>query len=206
MGMEVWVVWLNSHIFQGGSREPSSWIGPAVTAALISSLINVFAAYRITRKLDNDHRLEKTIDFTKAILAEIKSNLDRHSNVDLDEHLEEQKALLEPQGMPPGATVSYTPFTPKRVSTLVFDALISEIYVLPTSVVDDVVLYYASEHMISRLIEDMRDATFSTMGQSRKVAIYSDYIRLIKVTNALGDAARETIKSELAKKRYRKLQ
>ena len=108
--------------------------------------------------------------------------------------------------MPPGATVSYTPFTPKRVSTLVFDALISEIYVLPTSVVDDVVLYYASEHMISRLIEDMRDATFSTMGQSRKVAIYSDYIRLIKVTNALGDAAQETIKSELAKKRYRKLQ
>ena len=206
MGTDVWQSWLCQHIALACSPGPSSWIGPAVTAALISSVINIFASYRTTRKLDNDHRLEKTIDFTKAILAKIKSNLDRHSNVNLNEHLKDQKALMEPQGMPPGATVSYTPFTPKRVSTLVFDALIAEIYVLPTSIVDDVVLYYASEHMILRLIEDMRDIAFSTMAQNRKVAIYSDYIALIGITNALGDVARQTIESELANKRYRRHQ
>ena len=117
------------------------WLGPAVIAAIISSAVNIFSSYRIARKLDGDHRLEKTVDFTKAVLAEIISNVDRHSNINLQDHLREQLDLLEPIGMPSGAVSVYTPFTPKRVSTLIFDALISEIYVLPTATVNEVVVY-----------------------------------------------------------------
>ena len=171
------------------------WIGPAVTAAAIGS----FLGYRLSRKLELDRRREKTVDFTKAILAEIKSTINRHADINIDEHLEQILRKLIPPGLPDGASSNYTPFVPKRVTTIVFDALIAEIYVLPTSVVNDVVAYYEDEHMLTQLIEDMRDQQFSSRSQAVKAAIYTDFISLIKGANTKGKQAQVSIELALGK-------
>ena len=193
--------WLHRFLSIGPVGGPQSWVGPAVTAAVISALVTVIGywlGFLISRKLDAYRRREKTVDFTKAIGAEIQSNLDRHSNIDLDQHLADILAKFEPPNLPAGTTSAYTPFVPKRVSTIIFDALISEIYVLPTSVIDVVVLYYESEHMVLRLIEDMRDPTFGLKSQAVKAAIYSDYIDIIKRTYDLGQKAQKSISTVLS--------
>ena len=175
-----------------------SLIGPAVTAAVISALVTIVGyrfAYQITRRLDSDHRREKTIDFLAAVLAEIRSNLDRYRGLDLAEHLAQMLVKIEPTDLTAGISSNYTPFVPKDASTLVFDEIVREIYVLPTSSIDAVVRYYKGEHYILNLIGDMRDPEFKGRAQSAKAAMYTDYITQIGDTHELGKVAMTKVES-----------
>ena len=64
-----------------------TWIGPAVTATIISSLIAVlgwFVAYGSTRRMERIRRRERIRDFQVALLAEIRSEAFHLGHWDFD--------------------------------------------------------------------------------------------------------------------------
>jgi hypothetical protein len=157
--------------------EGALWIGPAIVAAFIAGLINVagwFVTFRQTRRLERDRRTEKVIDVQTALLAEIRSDLITLQGIDASEEVEATRKKLEaaPEGQP------YTPFVPKDSGAPIFAAIVTDITVLPTDVIDPVVLYYKLREAIAHFAEDLRAESFRGLPIDRKLAMMGDYFRM----------------------------
>jgi len=66
------------------------WIGSAVVAVVISSLVTVagwYATHRSERMLEAARRQERIQDIQTALLADIRSTSHRFRQIDLDQHL-----------------------------------------------------------------------------------------------------------------------
>ncbi len=114
------------------------WLGPAVTAAVIAALVTItgwIVTQRNVLRLDRERRAEKVRDVQIAITAEIRSNISRHLDVDLDAHLAAMLARLQSEK-------AFVPIVPKYHASTIFDALLKEIHVLDGSVIGIVVDYY----------------------------------------------------------------
>jgi len=152
------------------------WIGPVIVAAVIAGLINVagwFVTLRHTRRLEQERRAEKVTDTQTAILAEIRSDLTT-LNIDVAKEVAATRERLAaaPDDKP------YTPFVPKDSGAIVFSAIVSEIAVLPTNVIDPVVLHYKLREAIAHFADDLRADSFSRLPADRKLAMMEDYFRL----------------------------
>ena len=167
----------------------SEWIGAAVTASLVSGLVTAagwWATHRNSLRLDELRRVEKIRDYKSALAAEIVSNLDRFSNVDLAAHRDDIAARIT-AGRPDGG--AFSPFVPRYASTFVFDRLLSDIILLPNETIESVVRYYKHEHMLSLFVDDLRSDGWSAREAATRIDMYSDYVRIIQETTDLGATA-----------------
>jgi hypothetical protein len=176
----------------------ADWAGPAVTAAIVSSLFTAFgwlATYRGTRRLETLRRREKVIDTQAALVAEIRSNLLRFAGVDLDEL---RKTVLDLIGTAPRRS-PFTPLVPQYAHAFIFETILGEIYVLPTEVIQDVVTYYKLEYKLSLFVQDLRHPDFAKLSPERKKLMYSDYVQMIKDTQKAGRQALRILEASFQK-------
>jgi hypothetical protein len=151
----------------------------AIVATLVSALVTAcgwIASHWGTRRLEAKRRDERITDMQTALLAEIESNLVRYQEIDLDQHDNsmQERILNHRKGN------NFTPFVPRFVSEVIFEALLPDIHILPTAAIGDVVAYYKQEYKLRELIEDLRSQRYQELEQDRKALIYSDYIWQIK--------------------------
>ena len=99
-------------------------------------------------------RLERIRDVQTAILAEIRAN--PFHGLDLEKH---GALIAEKMNSDP----AFIPFVPRQVPTFVIDALIGEIHILPTEVIDPVILYYRQFLAISHFADDLRSERFDRL-------------------------------------------
>ncbi len=117
-------------------------------------------------------RAERLRDVHRALYAEIGANL---SNLESVEALNVQRvSTLELMQSDP----DYVPFLGRENRNLVFQAIVSEINILPRTSIDAVVAYYAQLASIDAMTEDLRGQTFANLSVDRRSAIYSDYMEM----------------------------
>ena len=156
-----------------------AWIGSAVVAVVISSLVTIlgwYATHRSERMLEVARRQERIQDIQTALLADIRSTSYRFEVVDSDRHLEEVVSLIEsaPDDRP------YTPFVPREPGSLLWPSIVQEVHILPNEVIDPVILFFSQLETIRNFVEDMRSDRFVMLEPARKAAMYRDYVRMVK--------------------------
>lgn len=169
----------------------SAWIGPVIVAAVISSLVTIagwWAAAKQERGRDRARRAERILDVQTALRAEIRSH----------RHRLELFRLAEPfnSGGTNSDDADFTPFIPREVGNIVFESIVGEIHVLPTHVIDPVILYYRQSSALAQLAEDMKNDRFDRLTATRKQSIYRDYLELGRYALVLADRAIEAMESD----------
>ena len=134
-------------------------------------------------------RAERLRDYHKAIYAEIGNTLESLWDVDETQVYVDQivKRMQEEAG--------YVPFIPREQHDHVYDAVITEIDVLPRQTIDAIVAYYSLIKSVSAMAEDMRGETFRTLARDRRLAMYSDYVGMRKQAFVFGKYALRLIKA-----------
>lgn len=161
----------------------ASWIGPAIIAAVISAAVTGFGwviSERQSVRRDAARRRERIADLQTALLAEIRA--DRNRIGDVRRSAADVYILLDDRP-------DFVPFVPRRAPTVVFDALLRDIHVLPNAVIDPVVIYHRQLATISLFIDDLRSDRFALLEPTRKRAIYRDYVELLLYADVLGQRA-----------------
>ncbi|HEY5818652.1 MAG TPA: hypothetical protein VIU14_09685 [Mesorhizobium sp.] len=150
------------------------WVGPAIVAAVISGLVSLVLVqlnFRQSRRIEQIRRDEKIRDFQIALRAEIRAELLNLSHYDIEAQRSEVRRRYE-------SDPSYSVSVPRPVRQAVFDALISEIHILPEAVIDPVVLFERQRNVVESLAEDMRDASFKMLSREQQLAMYDDYLMM----------------------------
>lgn len=153
-----------------------SWIGPVIIAAAIAALINVlgwFVTGQREVRRDRRRRRERREDVQTALRAEIQHYVDILSNPDFDlrESWSEVVGQMETDD-------DYAPFVPSERNDTVFKTLLTDISILPETVIGPVVRYYNQVFAIEAMIEDLRSYKFDGMDQEQRIKMYTDYISL----------------------------
>jgi len=168
-------------------------VDTAMVAAVVSAAVTAlgwFASHWSERRLEDRRRIEKIIDVQWALLAEIESNLQRYAEIDLDAHLADMRQRM-------ARAKDFTPFVPRYATEIVFEAFISDIHILPTATIRDVVSYYKQEYKLRELVEDLRSDKVRSLERDRKALLYSDYIWQIKTVLSEGERARLALAGQL---------
>jgi hypothetical protein len=168
----------------------------AVVAVVISSLVTVagwYATHRSERMLEAARRRERIQDVQTALLADIRSTSHRFEQIDLDRHLQEMLTRIE--GAPPGQ--DYTPFVPGEPGSLLWPSISAEVHILPTEVIDAVVLFFSQLETVRLFVADLRSERFAGLDRSRKSQMYEHYIRMSKYLLLLGEAAQQALATSL---------
>jgi hypothetical protein len=173
-----------------------AWIGSAVVAVIISSLVTVagwYATHRSERMLETGRRQERIQDIQTALLADIRSTGHRFGLIDLDEHLKQVVALIEhgDEGD------RYTPFVPREPGSLLWSSIAQEVHILPNDVIEPVVLFFSQLETIRYFVEDLRSDQFATLESGRKVAMFQDYVRMMKYLVQLAEEADRRLSQSL---------
>lgn len=117
-------------------------------------------------------RAERLRDVHRAIYAEIGTTV---ANLVGPQTLAEQgKEMVTFMREHP----DFVPFIPREHGDHIFDAVIPEIHILPRRTIDPIVAYYSQIKALAAHSEDMRGEGFSAMVQSRRIAMYEDYIAM----------------------------
>jgi hypothetical protein len=175
---------------------PAGWIESAFIAAVISSLVTVAGWYislRHERRREAERREERIWDYQTALLADIRSTSSQFAIVDLDQHLEEVTGHIEsaPDDRP------YTPFVPRAPGSLIWSSIAQEVHILPTEVIDPVVLFFSQLETIRNFVEDLRSEQFARLEKPRKVAMYRDYIRMWRLASQQAVEAQAALRTAL---------
>jgi hypothetical protein len=166
-----------------------AWVGPAIVAAVISGLVSLIVVqlnFRQERKIERLRRDEKIRDFQIALRAEIRSELTNLKRFDLDGVLLEMERRYADE---PGFSVS----VPRVAKHIVFEAIVSELHVLPEAVIAPVVLYARQRQVVESLTEDMRDQTFKSLSKERQLSMYRDYLEMWKQWRELAEQAENAL-------------
>ena len=92
----------------------------------------------------------------------------------------------------------YTPFVPSESHHFsIYNAVLTEIHILPAGVIDPVVLYYTQLRSLAEFAEDLRSERFHSLDADRKGEMYRDYISLMAYAVELADGALDAIKTSL---------
>ncbi|MPT24813.1 MAG: hypothetical protein E2577_18590 [Starkeya sp.] len=174
----------------------NAWIGPAIVAAVISSLVTIIGwwlNHRHEQNREAARRQERIRDVQTALRAEIRSHRHRLRLFD------EATRFDEVEHGPDSRRAEFTPFVPREVNSFVFEAIVKDIPILPTEVIDPVIVYYRQVQALAQFAEDLRGDRFATLEWSRKAAMHADYIAMGKYAGALADAAMDALDVTLAR-------
>jgi hypothetical protein len=172
------------------------WIESAFIAVIISSLVTIagwYATHRSERLLEAARRQERVQDIQTALLADIRSTAHRFQQVDLDRHLEQVVTLIRdaPQGH------GYTPFIPREPGSVLWSSIVQEVHILQTEVIDPVVLFFSQLETIRYFVDDLRGPEFGALEPARKIAMFQDYVRMMKYLVQLADDADRALSGSL---------
>jgi hypothetical protein len=173
-----------------------AWIGSAVVAVVISSLVTIlgwYATHRSERMMEVARRQERIQDIQTALLADIRSTNHRFQEVDLDEHLRQVVALIEHGD----ERDRYTPFVPKEPGSLLWSSIAQEVHILPNEVIEPVVIFFSQLETIRYFVEDLRSDQFATLESGRKIAMFQDYVRMMKYLVQLAEEADRRLSGSL---------
>ena len=162
-----------------------TWIGPALVAAVIAALVSVagwFVTGRQTLALERVRRTEKTRDFQIALRAEIRSELRGLQAYDLEQQFArvEARYKIDP---------AYSIFLPNAARHSIFEALVSDIHILPEHVIEPVVHFMRQAAVVDGLRSDMRTSDFRILPQDIQLEIYRDYLDLRNHLRQLAELA-----------------
>jgi hypothetical protein len=166
-------------------------IGPAIVAAFISGLVSLVVVqlnFRQERRADQLRREEKIRDFQIALRAEIRSELANLQRSDLAELLAHVEARY-------AADPNYAVTVPRMAKHVVFDAIAKEIHILPESVIGPIVFYARQRQAVESFAEDLRDASFKTLGKERQLEMYRDYLGMWAVWRDLAARAETALET-----------
>ncbi len=161
------------------------WVGPAIVAAIVSGLVSAagwFVNSWQARELEQRRRDEKVRDFQAALRAEIESDLENMKVIDRGRLLQQVDDSYK-------ADPKYTPFVPRLASNVVFDAIVSEIHVLPGSTITPVIDYARLRQTLERFTEDLRSADFKHLPSQRQFTMYEDYLATLGRLETLAERA-----------------
>ena len=174
----------------------NSWIGPALIAAVISSLVTAvgwLVNYRTSLGLEKERRLEKVRDFQIALRAEIRSEL-HHLN---EENLANDLKIIEERY---AKSKTYSVFAPRLARHLVYESLVSQIHVLPESVIDPLILYTRQRELLDQFAADMRSDRFHQINQARQLEMYRDYVAVALYLRSLANDVLKALNYSLGQK------
>jgi hypothetical protein len=92
----------------------------------------------------------------------------------------------------------YTPFVPRDAGTIVFDAILPEIHVVPSRVIVPTVSYYKQIARIGYFVDDLRTERFSLLAADRKTEMYLEYLGMIRKASRLAREAKAALEKSLA--------
>jgi hypothetical protein len=170
-----------------------SFLDTAIIATVVSAAVTAlgwFASHWSTQRIETQRRNERIIDVQWALLAEIESNLMRYDEINLDDHLADMEKRMRGKG-------GFTPFVPRYVTEIVFEAFVPDIHILPTETIRDVVAYYKQEYKLREMVEDLRSDRYRTLPADRKARLYSHYVWQIKSVLVWGERARAALANQL---------
>ncbi|MFZ5962753.1 hypothetical protein ACOXXX_07350 [Thalassococcus sp. BH17M4-6] len=135
-------------------------------------------------------KAEKTRDYHKALYAEIGNAL--NNLYDAGQGEAEGNRTLARMRVDQG----FVPLVPREHDDHIYDAVLDEIEVLPRVTIDAIVSYYSLIKSIAALCDDMRGDRFRSeeFDQSRRIAMYSDYLEMRKQAFLSGQHALKLIK------------
>ncbi len=174
----------------------SAWIGPAIIAAVISSIataIGWFITIQRDKRKDAEQRTERVEDVQRALRAEIRSNHARLASIDFDHYAKTVAAKIRASS----SRTPYTPFVPRDSHALIYTAIAKDISILPANVIDPVVLYYTQVTTIALFVDDLRSDRFQGLDKDRKIQMYKDYIDLNIYAQKLAKRAMDAINASL---------
>ena len=151
----------------------------AVVAVIISSVVTIagwYATHQSERKLEAARRRERIQDIQTALLADIRSTSNRFQIVDPDLHLERVATLIRSA---PGDG-GFTPFVPREPGSLLWSSVAAEVHILPTDVIEPVVLFFSQLETIRYFVDDLRSDRYVQLEPARKIAMFQDYVRMSK--------------------------
>ena len=175
----------------------NSWLGPVIIATIISSIVTAFGwlvNYRTSLGIEKERRKEKVRDFQIALRAEIRSELHHLNEVDFAANLARIEARY-------GESKDYSVLVTSLVRHVVFDTLVTEIYLLPEAVIDPVILYSRQRQIVDQLASDMRLESFRHTSQAHQLEMYRNYLDLMLHMRRLAQEALTALETELGKKR-----
>ena len=175
----------------------NTWIGPALIAAVISSLVTAvgwLVNYRSSLGLEKERRLEKVRDFQIALRAEIRSELHQLDTENLIDELKVIEGRYD-------KSKTYAVFVPSLARHVVFESLIREIHLLPESVIDPVILYSRQRQMIDQFASDLRSERYLKLSQTRQLEMYRDYVSFMVHLKKLATDASGAIELSLQKEK-----
>jgi hypothetical protein len=158
---------------------------------IIGALIGILLTNVLRIYFDWRNRRERVHDIQTALQAEIRSH--RHALEYFDDEEGNADVVARMEG-----SASYTPFVAREVDPPIFDAIVADIYILPASVIDAVVIFYRQARTLSAMAEDMRDDFYRSLPPDRKVQMYSDYIGLGRYALELADDALMALETALS--------
>jgi hypothetical protein len=144
------------------------WVGPAIVAAAISSLIGILSLYLnalLTIRMERARRMEKVRDVQIALLSEIRAEIHNLGYYDLDQDLQRVRQKYDDDA-------NYIVRPSLGMPLLLEDLLKREVQILPAAAIDPVFLYIRQKAVTDQFAEDMRGEDFSIRGRSVQLYIY----------------------------------
>lgn len=162
-----------------------AWLHPTVQAATVAGLVALVgwwvSAWQ-NRRRDARQRTERVEDVQRALLAEIRAN---HATVDRDDFADAHRLLLA------ALDRGERPLPPTEANDQVFRAIIDDIRVLPSEVIDPVIIYYRQLSVIAALAKDFR--SLAEQDERRARTMLEDYLSLQMEAVDLGGEAIEAL-------------
>lgn len=175
----------------GTGANMNQLVDTALAATIVSASVTAIgwlASHWSQLRLETKRRIEKIVDVQTALLAEIDSNLARYAEIKLDADALGNEVLVA-DGL--------APFVSRSVSDVVFGRIVSDIHILPTETIGDVIAYYKQEHKLRELVEDLRSEKYERLDQRKRNKIYGDYVWQIKLALVAGERAKAVLRSSL---------
>lgn len=144
-------------------------------AALIAALVAV-AGWLINAHIIRGHehrrRKEKERDYQIALRAEIWPEWRLNKDFDAAAHLAEIRTRYRMDD-------AYSVTVPIPPSMVVFEAIKTDIHLLPEDVIEPVVMFARQKAAVVAFAEDLRGDRFRSLPRERQMEMYADYIALL---------------------------
>lgn len=152
----------------------------AVIVGLLATLVGSALAVLLPRALDNRRRKRRQLDLMTAIHAEIMAGTASTAT------------QLTPDEQAYALSVSM-PFASVDEADFVFQSIKADISILPTDVMQEIVLYYRLLSQAKSMIADMRNPIFRGLDGERQRKFLAEYIGLVRDQHIAGRIAIEAI-------------
>jgi hypothetical protein len=152
----------------------------AVIVGIAATLIGSILAVVLPRALDNRRRHRRQLDLMTAIHAEIMSG----TAATAAQIASEERAYALSLSMP---------FASVDEADFVFQSIKADISILPTDIMQEVVLYYRLLSQAKAMATDMRNPIFRNLDAERQRKYLAEYLGIVRGQHIAGRIAIEAI-------------